>query len=336
MDTISVKDAALCRHPNCHYLTPGPSLAQRGVLRLGLKGLDLILNAVKQPAHVERMVVNLSRKLSGLKIRHQKAGGAVWPYLEGGAGEHVILLHGFGADKDRFGVLGPLLRRLFHVVIPDLPGFGEHLPDWSADYGIDAQVRRFNQFIDAAGFRDFHLVGISLGGYLAGCYAARHPQRVKSLFLMDSAGFSAPVGSDAMRLFQTRNRIVFLPGSGQEMQEMVDYLMHCPVRLPSTLKRYWMQQISDQLPWRRKIVNDLLGNGMELLDGLAGSITAPTLVVWGAEDRICHVSTVANILDMIDQCQAYIIQGCGHIPMVEFPALVRNIYVDFLQKAGEA
>lgn len=332
MDFLQTKKYSVCRHPECYYLTPSPSLAQRGVLQLGLIGLDLMLSASGIPQKVEYSFVNLNRKLSGLKIRHQKVGRRIWPYLEGGTGEHVVLLHGFGADKDRLGVLGPLLRRFFHVIIPDIPGFGDHIPDWSADYGIDAQTRRFNRFIDAAGIGEFHLLGISLGGYIAGCYAARYPRQVRSLCLMDSAGFSSPLSSDALRLFNTRNRNIFLPKSGQEMQDMMNYLMHRPVQLPATLKRYWVQQVLDKLPWRQKILDDLLNSGLERMDGLAKDIKAPTLVVWGAEDRICHVSTVAHIMGKIEHCRAYIIHGCGHIPVVEFPGLVKKIYLDFLRK----
>lgn len=267
-----------------------------------------------------------------MQIRHQKFGDTVWPYLEGGTGTHVVLLHGFGADKDRLGALGPLLRRSYHVVIPDVPGFGDHKPDWSASYGIDAQVRRFNGFVEAAGFRDIHLMGISLGGYIAGCYAARYPHRVKSLCLMDSAGFSSPVASDAMRLLHTGNRNIFLPKTGQEMQELIDFLVHCPAKLPAALKRFWMQQVLPLLPWRNKILDDLLAEGVQLLDRLAGDINVPTLVVWGAQDRICHVSTVDKIMGMIDDCRAYIIHGCGHIPIVEFPMLSRRIYMGFLRQ----
>lgn len=336
MDVLSVEKNNFCEHPHCHSLKPNPPFFQRGAQRLALKGLDLMMRLAANRESVEHTFVSLSRRLSGLKIKHQKIGNIIWPYLEGGTGEHVVLLHGFGANKDRFGVLGPSLRRFFHVVIPDLPGFGDHLPDWSTDYGIDGQVRRFKRFIDAAGLGEFHLMGISLGGYIAGCYAARHPQRVKSLCLMDSAGFSSPVTSDALRLYHGRSRNIFLPSSGQQMQDMIDYLMHRPMLLPATLRRYWVQQVLDQLPWRQKLLADLLDNSLELMDGLAGDIKAPTLVVWGAEDRICHVSTVGNIMDLIDDCRAYIIHGCGHIPIVEFPGLVQKIYVDFLRQISEA
>lgn len=153
---------------------------------------------------------------------------------------------------------------------------------------------------------------------------------------MDSAGFSSPVSSDAFRLFNTHDRNIFLPSSGEEMQDMVNFLMHRPVQLPAILKRYWLQQVLDKLPWRQKILDDLLRNGLELMDELAGEIKVPTLVVWGAEDRICHVSTVENIMGMIDHCRAYIIHGCGHIPVVEFPGLVKKIYKDFLRQVGQA
>lgn len=91
----------------------GPSLARRGVLQLLLNGLNLMMNASGNPQKVEHSFANLNRKLFGMKIRHQKVGRRIWPYLEGGTGEYVVLLHGFGADKDRLGVLGLITATLF-------------------------------------------------------------------------------------------------------------------------------------------------------------------------------------------------------------------------------
>ena len=291
-----------------------------------------MLKKSAQPDVLMGELQHLNRWFCGVQTRYQKSGDFTWPYLHGGRGMPVVLLHGFGADKDRFGSLVPFLRRSFQVIIPDLPGFGDHAPNWSLCYDIDAQVERFEAFIQSIGLGRFHLMGLSLGGYLAGCYAARFPERVRSLALMDSAGFSAPVPSDAQRLFDSKRRNIFLYTDEQELLDLMDFLLYRSFRLPLTVQRYWTRQGLTQRLWREKLFADLMAGGIDRLDSLAGGIKAPTLVIWGADDRICHVSTVDRILSLIEDCRAYIIHGCGHIPMIEYPFLFRKIYMGFLRE----
>jgi abhydrolase domain-containing protein 6 len=275
---------------------------------------------------------HLGRRLGGMQARYLKSGGVVWPYLDGGKGVPVVLLHGYGADKDRFVNLVPFLRRRHRVIIPDLPGFGEHRPDWALSYGIHDQVRRLDGFLHAVGLRRFHLMGLSLGGYLAGVYAARFPRRLRTLALMDSAGFTSPVPSDAQRMYDSVGRNIFLYSSKREVQTLIDFLLHHPVRLPMALLDYWASQGLARQAWRAKLFDDFIAGGRYELDRLAPFIQAPTLVIWGGDDRICHVSAVDRILSLIRNCRAYIIHGCGHIPMVEYPVLFRRLYLEFLRR----
>jgi abhydrolase domain-containing protein 6 len=316
--------------PGCFHLTPRPPFYQRRIVDLLLAGWDLVLRRSAHPAALMTRLLHLNRRLCGMQTRYLKSGDFKWPYLDGGKGVPVVLLHGYGADKDRFGSLIPFLKRRHRVIIPDIPGFGEHLPDWSLSYGIHDQVGRLDGFLRAIGLERFHLVGLSLGGYLAGVYAARFPRRVNTLALMDSAGFASPVPSDARRIFQSVGRNIFLYSDEREMQALMDFLLYHPIKLPMALLRYWTRQGLSRQAWRAKLFDDLMAGGVYELDRLAPSIQAPTLVIWGAEDCICHVSCVDRILAMIKNCRAYIIHGCGHIPMIEYPALFRRLYLDFL------
>lgn len=296
--------------------------------------LNLLLKIGRNPDGLIETGHRINRRLCGFLLKEQPVDRWVWPYLEGGEGETIVLLHGFGADKDRFGSFLPLIRRSCRMVVPDIPGFGKQHQLWSARYDIDSQVRRLEGFIDAIGLDRFHLMGVSLGGYLAGYYTARNPGRAKSLCLMDSAGFSSPADSDALELFKESRQNIFLPGSDMEMQTLMDHLLHRPLKLPATLKAYWLQQTLDLRSWRQKLFDDLLDGGIYLMDDLAGRIKVPTLVIWGAEDRICHVATVDNILALIEDCRAYIIYDCGHIPILEFPSLSARLYRDFIDGIG--
>jgi pimeloyl-ACP methyl ester carboxylesterase len=310
---------------------PEPPVFQRRMAALLLEGLDLVLKRSARPEAFMTRLLHLSRWVCGMRTRYRKSGDFIWPYLDGGQGVPVLLLHGFGADKDRFGSLVPFLRKHRQVIIPDIPGFGEHLPNWSVSYDIDAQVARLHGFLAAIGLRRCHILGLSLGGYLAGVYAARFPQRVCTLALMDSAGFSTPVPSDAQRLYDSEGRNIFLYSNERELQALMDFLLYRPIKLPPALCAFWTSQGIARQAWRAKLFDDLAAGGMAALDHLAPAIHVPTLVIWGAEDRICHVSSVDRMLALIENCRACIIHGCGHIPMVEYPVLFRRLYLDFLR-----
>ena len=309
-----------------------PSVAQRWMTTLMLSGLSLMIRRAVHPEAALARLTYYNRRICGLQTRYQKSGDFLWPYLTGGSGPTVVLLHGFGADKDRFISLVPFLARSYRVVIPDIPGFGDHRENWSLSYDVTTQVERLAIFFKDLGLDRFHLLGVSLGGYMAAFYAARFPEQVHSLALMDSAGFSSPVASDAERLFRSRGRNIFLYTNEAEMIELMDYLFYRPVRLPTAVSRYWTAQGVERLAWRRKLFDDLVAGGMDLLDRLASAILIPTLVIWGARDRICHVSAVDRAVSALPACRACILDRCGHIPMIEYPVLFRKLYLGFLQE----
>ncbi len=329
-DECSQGNTASGNRPRCVHLTPRPSLALRWMGDYLLKGLNLALKISDPPDMLMNGLLHMNRWLCGVRSRYRRTGDLIWPYLVGGKGFPVVLLHGFGADKDRFGSLVPFLRRSFQVIIPDIPGFGDHAPNWSLSYDIDAQSERLEAFIKAIGLRRFHLLGLSLGGYLAGYYTVRFPKRVRTLALIDSAGFSTPVPSDAQRLFESQGRNIFLYTNEQELLDLVDFLLYRPVKLPTAVRRYWIRQGISQRFWREKLFADLMTGGLHLMDSLAGAIKVPALVVWGAEDRICHVTAVERIHSLVEDCRACIIHRCGHIPMIEYPLLFGKIYLEFL------
>ncbi len=319
------------RPGGCRILTPHHARSRQVLLRLGIGSLNALLAVVKQPDALMDRLVYVNRQLCGLRSHYLKAGGLIWPYLDGGRGDTVVLLHGFGAAKDHMVSLALSLRRFYRVIVPDLPGFGDHTPDWSASYDVESQVCRLEQFFNALGVERFHLLGVSLGGYVAAYFAALFPDRARTLALMDSSGFSAPVCSDAMALFQERGRNIFLYESADEFDFFMRFLIHELPGLPAGLRHHWAERGIAQLRWRRKLFDDLIVGGIDLMDRMASRIEAPTLVLWGQHDRICHVSTVPQILDGIADCRAYIFNPCGHLPLIEYPQICRKLYCRFLQ-----
>jgi abhydrolase domain-containing protein 6 len=311
--------------PVPHIVKPGHHRFRRILLQFGMHALNTLLSFSDRPDTVINHLLWINRVVVGLDCRYLKAGGMTWPYLDGGTGNPVVLLHGFGATKDHMVSLAQSLVRSYRVVIPDLPGYGDHAMDWTTSYDIESQARRLYQFVHAVGIDRCHLIGVSLGGYVAALYSARFPGRVRSLTLIDSSGFGSPTPSDAVALYRQQGHNIFLYTNTQEFIRFMTFLVYPPLKLPGRLLRYWSNMGIQRLRWRQKLFADLIAGGHERLDDLAGQITAPALVLWGKQDRICHISSVAMIMERMKDCRAYIFDPCGHLPMMEYPRICRTL-----------
>ena len=92
------------------------------------------------PGSATTFAFSIDRKLAGLKLKRQDIADFTMPYMEGGKGEALILIHGFGGDKDNFTRMAGRLTKRFRIIIPDLPGFGDATSDPSAQYRMSDQV----------------------------------------------------------------------------------------------------------------------------------------------------------------------------------------------------
>ncbi len=119
-------------------------------------------------------------------------------YLEGGQGETVLLLHGYTANKSHWTYFAGQLTPAYHVIIPDLAGFGESTKRWEASYNIDSQVKRLDRFAEVLQLKRFHLVGNSMGGTIAAVYSARFPQKISTLALLAPGQLKTAKQSEVM------------------------------------------------------------------------------------------------------------------------------------------
>jgi pimeloyl-ACP methyl ester carboxylesterase len=256
--------------------------------------------------------------------------GLRWSYLDGGKGEVVLFVHGFGADKYRFGHIVPHLSRSFRVVVPDLPGFGESSKRVSLAYDAVSQVRRLATFIETMGLERFHLVGLSMGGYLAGLYAADYPERVLSLALIDAAGVRSPQPSYMMRRFEKDKTVLLLYRSRREFDELMTALFHRPPWIPGPIREFAVRQALRDFDIREKVLTDVFEGGTDLLDSRLGAIQAPTLILWGADDKIVDPSCVGVFTRGINNSRALVFERCGHIPIIEKWRESSRVYREFL------
>ncbi len=133
------------------------------------------------PTAVTNFALNSERKRSGLVRKEITLPNDLhYVYLEGGQGEPLILLHGFGGNKDTFTRVSRYLTKNYKVIIPDIIGFGESSKPTKLDYSVPAQVERLRALFQALGITNLHFGGNSMGGKLQPFIQAFTPLKLKS------------------------------------------------------------------------------------------------------------------------------------------------------------
>lgn len=241
----------------------------------------------------------------------------------------IVMLHGFGGEKDNWNRFSKKLTNDYRLIIPDLPGHGDSVHDMSLNYGIDAQTNRLKQFLDALGGQKVHLVGNSMGGAIALRYAFLYPQSVLSLTLIDSAGaVKTPSEFDAMVKATGNNPFMNIQNS-QDYTNMMKYLFVKPPYLPGFAIDVLVAEKVKRKALEQNIFHDIMADMDQT--GTLSSIHSPTLVIWGAQDRVLHLDDAEFLHQKIAGSRKVVLEGVGHCPMIEKPDVTSELYRKFLQ-----
>ena len=284
------------------------------------------------PGLVVECAKHAARWWAGLARHEVQVDNHRWVYLAGGKGEPIAFVQGFGADKDGWGTFLFGFGKSYRLIVPDLPGFGESSQISSDSYDIPSQVNRLNHFMETIGLDSFHMVGVSMGGYISAYYASEYPEKVKSLALIDAAGVNSRITSYAWRLYKEEGRNLLLYKTTQQFDEFMSALFHRPPWIPRQLKGCLVEKRVRNYDFFRKIANDIITGGMDLLEERLPKIQAKTLIIWGANDRIIHVSSVEKLERGIKNGKTVIIDHCGHVPFLEKPKETKRAYRRFLAR----
>jgi len=280
------------------------------------------------PGILYNFSISSARKSAGLSKKIIKVDNNTISYLEGGKGDTVLLLHGFGGNKDHWTNFSKSLTANFHVVAIDLPGFGESSKIETESYNIDSQVKRLSRIIDVLGLNKFHLVGNSMGGAIAGKYTAVVPDKVLSLALFDTGGIPSAEKSEYVKLLYKGENPLLIESS-QDFDEMMELAFEAFPPIPKRIKAYLTKQAILNRKFNGKVFREIVLENYSLESDLS-KIQVATLILWGDKDRILHVSST-NVLEKgLLKSTTVIIKGCGHCPMIERPEETAHHYLEFI------
>lgn len=248
----------------------------------------------------------------------------------------IVLVHGFTGSKENWL---PVMRELgdeFRLLAPDLPGWGESQRQPGADYGASAQVERLAEFLRAlpaltgrAGPPDL-LVGHSMGGQIAGLLAARHPELVPRLVLMAAAGVAFEVNPFGVSVQAGENP--FGVTDGAQLKRYLGMVFRQPPVVPWPFSEALVQRRREDAAFEQRVLDDI-GRGPQAfaLQEELGAIRAPTLLLWGDEDAVIDPSAVPVFTAGLSDVRATLLNGCGHMPMMERTRETATAIRDFLQ-----
>jgi pimeloyl-ACP methyl ester carboxylesterase len=287
----------------------------------------LYLAARFAPAGMTAAGLWLERRISGLARRTLTVDGFEMPYLEGGTGEVLLLIHGFGGDKDNFTRIARLLTPHYRVIIPDLPGFGEATRNPKASYAMADQVARVHGFVTQLGIGRLHLGGNSMGGFIAAQFAVPYGHMVHSVWLLDPAGTAASHDSDMVRHYEKTGECPLLVRRVENFDATVRATTHKTPFLPRFVRTTLGRRGVADFELHTRILRQMQDS--PLLEQTYQPMATPALIVWGEEDRILSPAGAAAFKLLFPHAQVIMMQATGHLPMAERPKRSAQDYLAF-------
>jgi len=298
------------------------------VIVIGLGLGNCYLFAPQWLMHAETMRQAMNARMEEKSIQ---VGDTRWSYYEGGEGPTLVLLHGYDSDKSVWLEVAARLSPHFHLVIPDLPGWGDSSRDPSASYDVDAQAARLDAFMHALGLRSVTLVGHSMGGAIAGVYAAEHPQTVNRLVLVDSFGLNQKKNAFAREALAGTNPFDYDDHAGfrRSFALAFDKVPDLPSRFVDVLIQHNMRDRT----FLDKVFHEL-GKPSQYLSvqQRLDKLTMPVMGLWCSDDKISDISAMDNLRDGLVNAAAIsstTLSGCNHMPMLEKPEQTAQVLTAF-------
>lgn len=240
-------------------------------------------------------------------------------YRRKGTGEPVLFLHGAGSTR----MWLPFYERLSQsvdLIAPEHPGFGDTaFPDWLD--GFDDVVLHYRDLLDALELDRVHLVGFSLGGWIASDLAVFFPERLKSLTLITPIGINIPEAPRADLFAMPPENIAGLLFNG-DVEPYLDFLPD-PMSLDEIVHAYGELGTFARLTWTPRY-------DPKLERRLAG-VDVPTLVLGAEDDRIVPNVYADRFAELLPNARLERVPGTGHGLIIQEPDRAADVILGFIE-----
>ncbi|HEY4427454.1 MAG TPA: alpha/beta fold hydrolase [Solirubrobacteraceae bacterium] len=265
------------------------------------------------------------------------AGGA----RQAAAEQTLVFVHGLSGSWQNWLEQLPVLAAEHRVVALDLPGFG-HSPMPEGEISIAGYARILDALMGELGIEAAAVVGNSMGGFIGAELAIAFPARVERLVLVSAAGLSThnePRTVRAMPALRRLNRVLAMSAATVASRSdavvrrprlraaALDLVVAHPTRVPAALAAEQVRGAGK--PGFLQALEAVID--YDVRDRLP-EIACPTLIVWGARDRLISVRDADVFEELIPDARKVVYEDTGHMAMLERPAQFNGLLEDFLHE----
>ena len=300
-------------------------------------GTGLFLTAcwmLLRPMFLLRLFVEARSRMQGLARGRIRTATASWPTFMGGSKRNdttIIILHGFGVDSFTMLAIAKMLVQESHrVLLPDLPGFGDHRFNGALIHNEAFMLESLEAFATAADAPRVLVIGSSMGGALAAAWAHAHPERIVGAVLMDPAGVEPPEPTAVYTAADDENPLDIRTMA--DLDRILDLNFERPPHVPWIVRRDLVRLARSRADHGEAIIRalePLLRDGMR---HRLQQVLQPMLLVWGKQDRIIDPSAVGIWMDALPDAELLLLDDCGHVPWGDQPIATLLAIRDFVDR----
>ena len=261
-------------------------------------------------------------------------------YNDFGQGEEtVIMLHGSGPGASGWANfhrnVQPLVDAGYRVILMDCPGWSKSDPIVCTGSRSELNARALKGLMDALGIARAHLVGNSMGGHSANAFSLNYPERVGKLVLMGGGtggpSQSVPMPTEGIKLLQA----LYREPSIENLKKMMAVFVYDSSSLTEALFQTRLENMLQRREHLENFVKSLAANPRQFTDfgPRLADITAPTLIIWGRDDRFVPLDVGLRLLWGMPNAQLHVFNRCGHWAQWEHAEQFNRMVLDFLQHA---